>query len=95
MQRRFPPARRDWLLISFLRNLNLSSRRYPAHSPSAISLGPLTSNLQHPLRSTVAHDLLHDIGQLPRQDLAIEMSQNVAPAVHPEFLAAGGIVIQR
>ena len=44
-------------------------------------------------RSTFAHDLLHDIGQLPRQDLAIEVRQNIVPAACPEFLAASGITI--
>ena len=36
--------------------------------------------------STVAHDVLHHVGQLPRQNLAIEVGQHIVSAVCPEFL---------
>mgnify|MGYP001558885517 CR=1 FL=1 len=61
--------------------------------PSASTLtSPYASNILS--SSTFAHDLLHDIGQLPRQDLAIEVRQNKLPAAHAEFSTPSGILIQ-
>lgn len=44
--------------------------------------------------SSLARDLLHDVGQLPRQDLAIEVRQNIVPAACAECAASSGIAIQ-
>lgn len=44
--------------------------------------------------SSLARDLLHDVGQLPRQDLAIEVRQNIVPAACAEFSTPSGILVQ-
>lgn len=67
----------------------------PDRLPLLASNLSLSSRLPPQISSTIARDVQHGIGRLPRQNLAVEVRQNIVSAVRPEFLAPSGILIQR
>ena len=70
----------------------------PEHSKSPLGDNPHYGTLarsQYGIKlSTLPTDLLHDIGKSSRQDLPVEMLQNIASATRTKFLAHRGIAIQ-
>jgi len=78
----------------FLRRGDWAKNITPDRLPLLASNLSLSSRLHPQTSATVARDLQHGIGQLPRQNLAVEVRQNIVSAACAECATWSGITRQ-